>query len=207
MKECSSCKIQKDESFFCKNKSRKDGLNVYCKECANMKSKMFDKEKRKQITKTYYNKNKEICQSRNDKWRDNNKEHFIETRKINRRKYKKNRRETDEKYRFSENLRSRILIAFKTYSKNGKTLSCSEYGINFDAIFEKIGPRPSNTHHLDHIIPLSYFNLDIPEHVRLAHLPANLQWLDATDNLIKGDRLLDISEYPEDIQQILRYIL
>ena len=33
MKRCSKCKKQKDESEFNKNRSRKDGLSVWCKKC------------------------------------------------------------------------------------------------------------------------------------------------------------------------------
>lgn len=33
MKQCSSCKLHKEESEFNKNKSKKDGLQAYCKAC------------------------------------------------------------------------------------------------------------------------------------------------------------------------------
>ena len=33
MKKCSKCKIKKNVDEFCKDKSKKDGLNRYCKDC------------------------------------------------------------------------------------------------------------------------------------------------------------------------------
>lgn len=41
MKLCIKCNIQKEISFFCKDKSRKDGLYVYCKECANNQGRLL----------------------------------------------------------------------------------------------------------------------------------------------------------------------
>lgn len=38
-KRCSKCKVEKDISEFGSNKSRKDGLNGYCRPCANADSK------------------------------------------------------------------------------------------------------------------------------------------------------------------------
>ncbi len=51
MKICSKCKLSKPKSDFGKNKSRKDGLQYYCKECSKKKSR------------EYYKNNKEHCQN------------------------------------------------------------------------------------------------------------------------------------------------
>ncbi len=77
----------------------------------------------------------------------------------------------------------------KYFSKHGKTKSCAEYGINFSEIFKKLGPRPYKNMHIDHIIPLAAFDLDNPEHVRLAHQPENLRWLPEKENLSKNDSI------------------
>ena len=44
MKYCKCCGIEKDESFFYKNKNRKDGLNFYCKDCTNKKQKEYNEK-------------------------------------------------------------------------------------------------------------------------------------------------------------------
>lgn len=45
MKQCIYCKEVKDKKLFYKNKSRKDGLNSYCKYCNNSKYLSTDKTK------------------------------------------------------------------------------------------------------------------------------------------------------------------
>eukprot|EP00919_Chromeraceae_sp_WS-2016_P003063 GHVR01007452.1.p1 GENE.GHVR01007452.1~~GHVR01007452.1.p1 ORF type:complete len:147 (+),score=16.92 GHVR01007452.1:994-1434(+) len=39
MKTCTDCKIEKEYSFFNKNKARKDGLSHVCRECGKRRSK------------------------------------------------------------------------------------------------------------------------------------------------------------------------
>lgn len=95
----------------------------------------------------------------------------------------------NSEYRIRRLLSSRINAAFKQYSKYGKIKSCTEYGIDFLAIYNRIGNRPNSNFHLDHIIPISLFDLDNPEHVRLAHIPENLRWLPGKENIIKSDKL------------------
>lgn len=43
MKKCYKCKIIKDKSEFCKDKTRCDGLRYICKHCANKYNKTFSK--------------------------------------------------------------------------------------------------------------------------------------------------------------------
>lgn len=107
----------------------------------------------------------------------------------NQKNYSKERRKTDPKFNMVCNLRSRVSNAIKLYSKNGKTRACKEYGIDFEAIFNHVGPRPDPSYHLDHIIPLSLFDLDNPEQVRLAHVPRNLRWLPGRENLEKNNKI------------------
>lgn len=72
MKLCKKCLSSKDESEFGNDKSKKDGLTIYCKDCLkqireNNKGKYsFDKdyyknvnEERKEYLKSYYQENKE----------------------------------------------------------------------------------------------------------------------------------------------------
>ena len=53
MKICTKCLVEKEESEFHKNKNKKDGLHIWCKECKKQYNKEYNakpeiKEKRKQ---------------------------------------------------------------------------------------------------------------------------------------------------------------
>lgn len=96
--------------------------------------------------------------------------------------------EENPKFALECRLRTRLRDAFKTYSEGGKTAPSKEYGIDYQAIFEHIGPCPGNRedYHIDHIKPISLFDFDNPEQVRLAFAPENHQWLTKKENLQKG---------------------
>ena len=62
LKTCSKCKERKPYSEFHKNKSKKDGLNFYCKKCKNQQYKQYYKEnpeKERQRQKQYRKENPE----------------------------------------------------------------------------------------------------------------------------------------------------
>lgn len=93
-------------------------------------------------------------------------------------------------YPLESKLRKRLCKAFKVFSKNGKIKKSSEYGIDYQAIFEYIGPCPGKKeeYHIDHIFPLSAFDFDDPIQVKIAFSPENHRWLKAKDNLRKGSK-------------------
>lgn len=94
------------------------------------------------------------------------------------------------KYPLESRLRKRLCKAFKLYSENGKIYKTKEYEIDYQAIFNHIGPCPGNKkeYHIDHIFPLSAFDFDDPIQVKIAFSPENHRWLKAEDNLRKGSK-------------------
>lgn len=98
-------------------------------------------------------------------------------------------------------LRTRVRAAFTKYSgsKRRKSKNSRQYGIDYQAILDHLGPCPGDRkdYHIDHIIPISLFDFDDPEQVRLAFLPENHQWLYKDDNLAKSNKfeLIDFYEY------------
>lgn len=84
-------------------------------------------------------------------------------------------------------LRNRVYRAIKQ-QKLKKTMLLSEYGIDLDAIAKKLGPCPGNHKdwHIDHIKPLSLFNLSDKNELLKAFSPENHQWLPAKENLMKS---------------------
>jgi len=64
-----------------------------------------------------------------------------------------------------------------------------EYGINIDEIIKKLGcqPQDGKKYHIDHIFPVSAFDLNNPEHIKLCWHPDNLQWLEMSENIKKSN--------------------
>jgi hypothetical protein len=61
-KNCKRCLEVKPISDFGKNKNKKDGISIYCKECENKRYKLYNKnnpEKRRATAKKWLEKNKE----------------------------------------------------------------------------------------------------------------------------------------------------
>lgn len=105
----------------------------------------------------------------------------------------KEKRKIDKQYQIMDTLRCRTRKILKIQSANkttnmAKLIGCS--GKELADRFISMG-YDSNTCHIDHIIPMSMFDLTIPEHQYVACHYLNLQPLNITDNLIKSDSLID----------------
>ena len=103
MKKCSKCKKEKELTEFYKDKSKKDGLKSWCKEChledsrkresryneTRKKYREEHREESREKKKKYYKKNKEHILESNRKWRQTFKGRLLsykrsaEQRKIN----------------------------------------------------------------------------------------------------------------------------
>lgn len=63
MKICKSCNQEKSLDSFGKKSVNKDGLNIYCKKCANESAKLYEVRNKEVILKRkreYYENNKDI---------------------------------------------------------------------------------------------------------------------------------------------------
>lgn len=90
-KICSKCRVDKPCDLFGKDKSRKDGLKVYCNDCRKLESKLYRErypEKRKETIKNYYNNNKEDISSRFKLYKESNAE---KVKDISNKSYHKNK--------------------------------------------------------------------------------------------------------------------
>ena len=160
----------------------------------NHKEEIFEyrennKEEASDYAKEYYQNNKEEILEQHKEYRENHKEEANERHN--------NRKKTDINYKLACNLRTRLNVAIKNNYKSGsavKDLGCSipqlrEYleskfqpGMTWDN-WSKCG------WHIDHIIPLSKFNLENREELLKAVYFTNLRPLWAKDNISKGDKL------------------
>lgn len=190
MKKCPTCKETKLFSDFSKNKSKKDGFTSQCKACVSHHHKDTSsniKEKQKE----WRSKNFTKLTNKHSNYYQQNK---IKLNEYNS-SYKKNRISKDPKYKLTRLLRSRLNGAIKKGYKSGsavKDLGCS---IEFlkQYLESKFQPGMSwgnqGDWHIDHIIPLSNFELTNKEELLKACNYTNLQPLWAIDNLKKGHRI------------------
>lgn len=128
MKECRSCKIDKNESEFYERKSNSDGLYSYCKDCTLRKNK----EKREKNLDRYNQANRDYKEKNRLSLKEKAKKYYLENResclvraKIYREKNKKEisfkeaLKRLDDEDRFEKNRRKHLAWS----SKNRKTLN------------------------------------------------------------------------------------
>jgi len=175
-RRCRKCDEIKKHVEFATDKTRKLGIAYICKICSRKKTskRYFEiREFRMEYSKRYASENR--C-------------------KIN--SHKKIRKETDENYRLSEVLRTRVRNALKAKSpekltKTIELIGCSIVylkrhlesqfidGMTWDAFGHK-------GIHIDHIKPVRSFDLTDPEQQRKCFHFTNMQPLWAEDNYKKG---------------------
>ena len=166
-KICSQCKIQKNlskSSWFANSK---------CGAC-HARNRYPTNTKRKEYKKT---------------WREQNKEHHRRYM----REYKQHRIDTDVQYKLKNALRKRLTEAVKNNAKGGsavKMLGCSisELKSHLEVKFEhNMNWDNYGKWHIDHVKPLSLFDLTDPKQVAEACNFSNLSPMWAIDNIRKSN--------------------
>jgi hypothetical protein len=153
-----------------------------------------NKEKIKESKKKYYEENKERIKKVRKNYTENNPEKLKEYNK----KYTKRKRQEDITYKLKGNLRNRLYHALKAQvaSKSFSTLTyigCSleEYKKYIESLWlpgMSWENWTTDGWHIDHIVPLTSFNLLDEEELQKAFHYTNTQPLWAEDNLRKGNR-------------------
>lgn len=215
MKICIDCKIEKDLLEFSKNGKYYRGQCKSCRSSKEIKKYHENPEKFRQKKKDeYINNQKEIIE-RNRLYRKNNSvkinvqkaEYREKNREIiqlkqkskeykdKRNKYLKIRRESDKKFCIISSYRSRISELLKNI-KNGDSrlvyLDCSKKFF-YDWIEYQFDENMSWDNYveywvLDHVIPISWFNLDDEIHRNNCFRWYNLRPLKKEDNSIKSNK-------------------
>ena len=161
------------------------------------------KKKRKLWWKNWYKKNKKKKLIKGRLWRTNNIDKLRESKKIwrlkNREKIKKSRIGELERYpnlKIATYLRSRLRCALKGGYKKGGGLvellgvSIPRLKVYLEGLFtEGMSWDNYGKWHIDHIKPISKFNLSNISGQKMAMNYKNLQPLWATDNLRKGKKI------------------
>jgi hypothetical protein len=109
------------------------------------------------------------------------------------------RRATDPKYRLKQCLKSRIHKMLKQFNVTKKNKTVELIGCSKEFFMEHLEKRFKNgmawnNHgkiwHIDHIYPLSRFDLTDPEQQKRAFHYSNCQPLYVTENIVKGDKII-----------------
>lgn len=166
MKICKKCELDKELEEFHKSSRQKDGYNYYCKKCMrNANKKAWNEHGYKRVERM------------REYGRENQARHTETSRIWQNKKYKE-----DPEYRIKDILRTRFYFAVNKEDK-------------FDSVINLIGCSPSKVKEylskdfkkewnwenqgelweIDHIIPLSKFDLTNPEEQRKAFHYTNLQ--------------------------------
>ena len=191
-KKCSNCEVSKESSQFCKKPTSKNGLASICRECDNIRGKKYrilNKDKESIRSSKYYKNNRETILARRNNRSQDQKDLINQQERT--------RVATDIQFKLTKILRSRIRTAIKKNTKTGsaiRDLGCSATQLK-EHLESKFQPGMNwDNHsfegwHIDHIIPLSSFDLtDREEFLRACHY-TNLQPLWAKDNMKKSNKI------------------
>jgi flagellar biosynthesis GTPase FlhF len=176
------------------------------------KKSKYNKDHSKEISvkrAAYYVKHKEAMNARSRLYYKNNRirlsalnKEYAQLHKDGRRVYLARKMKTDINYKISCNLRTRLSRAMVNGQKTGSAvadLGCSiiEFKAHLETMFYNniVTGEAMTWHnyglygwHIDHVIPLSSFNLKDEMQFLSANHYTNLQPLWAKDNLIKSDK-------------------
>lgn len=175
-----------------------------CLSCHSLQIKKYrieNGEKEKRLGRENYQKNKESLKNKSihryrlnrkkiNKKRSENFDHLSAS------KYKKKLYSENIKFKITSILRSRLYYAIKHKSKKGsavKLLGCSveEFKKYLETLFSQGMSWDNHSKwHIDHIKPLSSFNLEDAEQLKIACHYRNLQPLWAIDNLCKSSKTI-----------------
>lgn len=180
LKECSVCNEVKPIEQFYKRKNRPIGVVSECKKCCTRR------------VESYYKENKDTILEKCKEWRQNHREIVNRQKRV----YFSNKMKTDIQFRLKQLLRDRLKKAIKNNAKKGsavRDLGCSisklksyfEY-LFLDGMSWDNHGYGSDKWNIDHIKPLSKFDLTDRKQLLKACHYTNLQPLWQHDNFMKG---------------------
>lgn len=213
-KVCSCCKVEKPVSEFYKDKTKKNGFSSHCKVCSAVYKKDYQQQNKDKILayhKDYRQQNKDKILARAKEYRESNKDKIAVGQKEY---YQHNKDKLAEwKKEYTQKNKERVLANAKKYYQENKdqmAAKAKDYRQTNKPLFSalrakrraaKLKATPEwadleqitefyevtlafklytgKEYHVDHIVPLQ------SKLVCGLHVPANLQVLEAKDNLSK----------------------
>lgn len=204
MKNCPKCNLNKELSEFAKDPSTKDGFSVYCRQCRkiiNHNAYLKYKQARSEKSRADYLSKKELYKAKQ-------KARYVKKRNLMQQKqkeyYLKNKESIKAKTREYQALNPHIQSkSHKKWAKNNKHKVLAKLARRRAAMISRIPPWLSDDklneikqiykdcpkgYHVDHIVPLQ------GKEVSGLHVPWNLQYLPAEENLKKSNKLLNFKD-------------
>lgn len=191
MKTCKDCSIEKvDEDFYKSNKKGQIFLSARCKTCHKLyMNRLRSTEEQRLKRAKYFQDNKESIRLRNSKYCAVNNDRINERNKL--------RYHNDSLYRIYTNLKNRIEQALfhadaKDECSARKLLGGDKYEIakHIEMQFKSgMSWENKSEWHIDHIIPISAFDLKDPKQQNNCFHFKNLQPLWKTENMKKGKKI------------------
>lgn len=138
----------------------------------------------------WWQKNKNLEAVKKKIYRKEHKEEINEWKK----EYNKQKRQTDIQFLIKSRLRCLLYNSVRLYGNGANIQKSKKYGLDWKEIceyLESIKPNDfeDNKYHIDHIIPVSSFDLSKKEEVKKAFDKSNLQWLTAEENIRKSNKI------------------
>lgn len=213
-KICNRCKIAKLFVDYTKDIHKRDGLRTICKLCTNSSKRtkteqykqrkqawnQANKEKNREYKRVqYYKKRMKLGTGRNNKLPTD--PILKKAANLARNRYAEWwKRQLNIEYRVKKNLRIRLNKALKGKLKNSSAwtdagLSMGEFIKYIESRFTKdmTWETYGKTWEIDHIIPMSFFNLESKEQSKISVHYTNLQPLNRVDNSKKNKKIQDVS--------------
>ena len=201
-KVCTKCNLRKSLTEFYKDKYQKSGYRYYCKKCHDITTEERIKKYSRLETKDKKvcikcNLGKSLTEFYKDKCRKSGHQSLC---KLCQHKYSNSyintRRRNDPEFKLLGNLRVRLYDALKGKSKSQTTRQL--IGIDFETFSKWIeyqleeGMTMKNygsAWHLDHVLPISSFNLLDEEELQKAMNWINIRPLLALKNIKKSNKI------------------
>lgn len=204
MKTCLKCQERKDLLEFPKDPQNKDGFKNSCKSCVNKRNRKYyhnNKDSILEKKKQYYMTRREDILLSKVLYREENREQIRQTNRLYYERNKENitaRINNDINLKLRKILRVRLNKALRGCYKTGsavRDLGCSIEELK-QHLENRFWPGMSwdnyGEWHIDHIVPLSSFDLEDRNQFLEACHYTNLQPLWAKDNLVKGRKFYDL---------------
>lgn len=198
LKTCNKCRKELPVEFFTKRKDSRDGFAYDCKACRStyISSRYRQNpEKYKEIHKKQMVKDQLLTGDKyhsTHSWRRKNPDRVYNQNK----EYLKKRRQSDIAFRIRCNLRSRLAMALKSTVKSGSAIK--DLGCTIPELKQYLESRfvegmtwenwSRSGWHIDHIMPLTAFDLSNRQEILRACHFTNLQPLWSKDNQRKGGK-------------------